>query len=815
MIIRVRPPLALCIPVVKRSSHRQSHLQYIHDSLLHLSVKQCRMASTTSAAAITADPKAGQSIEHEGRTYTTVREGRAFILVPPNAQTSVDPQAKPKAGEHVPLGSRQSLACACALLTSRLSSGDGLQVQNVFYNPIQQFNRDLSVLAIKAFGDDSCQRKKARHDENHAKEKRKKNNKRKRGAATKEDHDAEEHPSKLQRSDNVSSDAGLYVPTSNDAPNTMREEEAEDGAEAKGTRGTAVGTVKALEAKNEAKSEVAVLHRTTEAVEQETLTDRQHVTTNDGIQSISNGHEGQKAAQKPWRPRFRILDALSATGLRALRYASEISFATAVVANDRERSATNSIKMNVEHNRLGDLITATTEDALRHMYTVAFPSAESHGPTHVSRKYDVIDLDPYGTAAPFIDAALQSLEDGGMLCVTCTDSGVWASCGYSEKTYALYGGMPIKGLHSHEGGIRLIIHSVATSAAKYGMSIEPLLSLSIDFYARMFIRVRKSPLDVKFLPGKTMLVYGCDHGCGAWSTQFIGRHVKHKNSDVNWKYSIGQGPSADRACEHCGSKTHLAGPMWGGPLHNPAFVEKMLNDLRTADASIYQTKPRIEGMLDTALDELLVNPEIADFRDVPVESKNSKSDIVPKTPVEAIDNHPFFFIPSALCKVIKSRAPPEILIKGALRHAGYRATRSHCKPGSIKTDAPWAVIWEILREWVRQKSPIKDGSLQENSPGWKIMQACRTVKPDGDEGSKDSVNGDANGNTTSDGTPDIVTEDRASPPKPRPSDPSNLKDLKVVFDEQMGKDKPGKRLVRYQENPRENWGPMRKAQGSH
>ena len=29
-------------------------------------------------------------------------------------------------------------------------------------------------------------------------------------------------------------------------------------------------------------------------------------------------------------------------------------------------------------------------------------------------KFDVIDLDPYGTAVPFLDAAMQSISDGGI-----------------------------------------------------------------------------------------------------------------------------------------------------------------------------------------------------------------------------------------------------------------------------------------------------------------------------------------------------------------------------------------------------------------
>lgn len=35
--------------------------------------------------------------------------------------------------------------------------------------------------------------------------------------------------------------------------------------------------------------------------------------------------------------------------------------------------------------------------------------------------YHVVDLDPYGTACPFLDTSIQLIEDGGLLCVTCTD----------------------------------------------------------------------------------------------------------------------------------------------------------------------------------------------------------------------------------------------------------------------------------------------------------------------------------------------------------------------------------------------------------
>lgn len=67
-----------------------------------------------------------------------------------------------------------------------------------------------------------------------------------------------------------------------------------------------------------------------------------------------------------------------------------------------------------------------------------------------NNRFDVVDLDPYGTASPFLDAAVQSVSDGGrpsaipsarlqaqyasgLLCVTCTDLAVLAGSNYPEK----------------------------------------------------------------------------------------------------------------------------------------------------------------------------------------------------------------------------------------------------------------------------------------------------------------------------------------------------------------------------------------------
>ena len=85
----------------------------------------------------------------------------------------------------------------------------------------------------------------------------------------------------------------------------------------------------------------------------------------------------------------------------------------------------------------------------------------------VAERFDLVDLDPYGTAAPFLDAAVQSVADGGLLCVTCTDLAVLAGHNYPEKCWSLYGGVSIKAEYSHEAALRLVLHAIASAAVSY------------------------------------------------------------------------------------------------------------------------------------------------------------------------------------------------------------------------------------------------------------------------------------------------------------------------------------------------------------
>lgn len=60
----------------------------------------------------------------------------------------------------------------------------------------------------------------------------------------------------------------------------------------------------------------------------------------------------------------------------------------------------------------------TLKDAVQLLYENKFLNHQGDR----NARFDVIDIDPYGTTAPFLDAAIQAASGETLLCVTSTDS---------------------------------------------------------------------------------------------------------------------------------------------------------------------------------------------------------------------------------------------------------------------------------------------------------------------------------------------------------------------------------------------------------
>ncbi|KAM4585371.1 tRNA (guanine(26)-N(2))-dimethyltransferase [Odontesthes bonariensis] len=384
---------------------------------------------------------------------------------------------------------------------------------------------------------------------------------------------------------------------------------------------------------------------------------------------------------------LRVLEGLAASGLRSVRFALEVPGLKSVTANDFSYKAAALIARNAQYNKVSHLLQASCRDASMLMY-------EMRGK---KQPYDVIDLDPYGSPSSFLDAAVQSVSEGGLLCLTCTDMAVMAG-NSGETCYSKYGSVSIKAKYCHEMALRIILHSLDQRAGVYQRYIQPLLSVSVDFYIRVFVRVFTGQATVKDSASKQALIYNCV-GCGSFHFQRMGRRT---SNGKHTKYSAATGPPVGPVCEHCGQRHQLGGPIWAEPIHDLEFVQRVLSAV-SGNPSRFGTSKRIEGMLSMVTEEL---------EDVPL--------------YYAVDN---------LSSTIHTNTPPLLQFRSALLHAGHRVSLSHACKNAVKTDASPAVIWDIMRCW-EKANPVKREKLSETSPAFKILstepslEACFTVRED-------------------------------------------------------------------------------------
>ncbi|KAH9856963.1 N2,N2-dimethylguanosine tRNA methyltransferase [Lenzites betulinus] len=420
------------------------------------------------------------------------------------------------------------------------------------------------------------------------------------------------------------------------------------------------------------------------------------VKTEDEGAVVQPVEEAGKAPAQEFKPhQFVILEALSATGLRSIRYAHEIPSVKYVIANDLSPAAVEAMRRNIELNDLHEKEEPVAEGSAGKPKVRPAKVRVNEGDAcalmynHRSERnrVDVVDLDPYGTAAPFIDGAVQCVNDGGLLCVTCTDMSVLATTNYPEKCFSNYGGAPVKAEYCHEAALRLVLHTLSTSAARYGRYVQPLLSLSIDFYVRLFVRVHTSPIEVKKAFSKTALYHVCS-GCQSFYEQPLGRVTEQTSAkgNVTLNFKVHQGPPVSERCPECNSALHVAGPMWSGPIHDREFISDVLSHVEENEDK-YGTSARMKGMLTVAKEELDI---------------------------------PFYFTPSKIASHFHCICPSLDETASALLHAGHKVSRSHACAGSLKTSAKYADIHDIFRSWVKTH-PVKMEKVAENSPTRQLL----------------------------------------------------------------------------------------------
>lgn len=224
------------------------------------------------------------------------------------------------------------------------------------------------------------------------------------------------------------------------------------------------------------------------------------------------------------------LDALSASGVRGIRAKLEAGFDN-VEFNDISRKAVEVIRKNLELNGISAMVHNRDASALMR-----------------ERKYDHVDLDPFGSPAEFIDSACFSAKkylsitatDTSALCGSATISGLRKYSSFAEKTE-----------YYHEIGLRMLIGKAVREMTKYDKYTEVLISWAKEHYYRIHLRLGKSSNKA----GKMYEEIG--HILHCWN---CGRREALSLFETPEKY-----------CS-CGSEMKMYGPLWIGKLHSRDFV---------------------------------------------------------------------------------------------------------------------------------------------------------------------------------------------------------------------------------------------------
>ena len=316
-----------------------------------------------------------------------------------------------------------------------------------------------------------------------------------------------------------------------------------------------------------------------------------------------------------------LLDSTSATGIRCIRYAKEsgISVLTAIDINEKAASNT---KKNLRLNRVK-----------AEVFNI---DLEKFAAEH-DAKFQIIDLDPFGSPSPYIRDIIKLSEDDTIIMLTATDTAVL--CGaHSKACVKQYGSMP---LHNHlckEAGIRILINHFIRKAAEFNFGTEVMLSISDMHYMRIFLRLKK----------------GAENAYGSMLQTGFGSYC---DSCSKYSYALGIAPAIENRCKNCNSRTRAFGPLYLGRLNQQDLLKKML--------------------------ALLPEGSIA-YKQIKTISEEYES--------------PFFYHIPLLTRFIKTSSVSFAELSESLSKKGFTSTRTLFDQSGIKTDAPLPEIISSIKK---------------------------------------------------------------------------------------------------------------------
>jgi tRNA (guanine26-N2/guanine27-N2)-dimethyltransferase len=328
-----------------------------------------------------------------------------------------------------------------------------------------------------------------------------------------------------------------------------------------------------------------------------------------------------------------ICEPLTSTGIRAARLAAEIRGIKQIIASDISALAYQLAERNVQLNELQDLVTVKHKDANCLL--------SCHGAPR--KRFDGVDIDPFGSPVPYLDSAIRALRNQGLLAATATD--LAPLCGvHSNACIRRYGGKPLRTEYCHELAVRLLAGSVATVAAKHDIGVRVLFSHSSDHYIRVYAQIgygaKKADSSIKNL-GYVLHCFNCFHreNANTFSPRFFEK------------------------CPECGSKMSWAGPLWLGKIFDPPFCEALSEENKRTSL---RNSRKITKLLSLAKDEAEA----------------------PAT----------YYVIDQISDKLALQVPSVSAMLQSLRAKGFQAIPTHFNTRGVRTNAPAMTMQELLKK---------------------------------------------------------------------------------------------------------------------
>jgi len=243
-------------------------------------------------------------------------------------------------------------------------------------------------------------------------------------------------------------------------------------------------------------------------------------------------------------------DSLSGIGARGVRVAHELSqFFDRIFLNDISPSSIDLAIKSAKENEVWDKCSFTQKEVCAFLQTREKNKGD---------RFDVVDIDPFGTPSPFVDCGIRATKHGGLLSVSATDTAVL--CGvYPKVAQRKYLGLPLRTDYVHEIGLRLMFGLLALTAMRFESSIKPLFCHHDMHYFRAYCLVevgnnysRQNEAEI----GYVLHCFKCGYRKTIRRDEFVAE------------------PLTNLCCPDCSSTVKVGGPLWAGKIQSRDFVAK-------------------------------------------------------------------------------------------------------------------------------------------------------------------------------------------------------------------------------------------------